>query len=832
MAQNEKIVPRPIAEEMKTAYIDYSMSVIVSRALPDVRDGLKPVHRRVLYGMLDLGLASNRPYKKCARIVGEVLGKYHPHGDTAVYDTLVRMAQPWSLRAPLVDGQGNFGSQGGDRPAAMRYTEARMRPVAEQMLADLDKNTVDFEPNFDDSLTEPSVLPAAIPNLLVNGASGIAVGMATNMAPHNLTEVVAAINAYIDNNDISIPELMKFLPAPDFPTGGIIYGTQGARDAFETGKGKVTIRAVAHIESIKNRERIIISEVPYQVNIDALVDKIAYLMNEKKVEGIAAIRDESDRDGTRVVVDVKRDAVPKVVLNNLYKHTQLQVNFNVNNVALVKGRPQLLNLKQLIRHYVDHRHEVVTRRTQYELEQAEHRAHILEGLIKALDNLDAVIKLIRASKTPDEAKAGLMGDFELSEIQAKAILEMRLQRLTNLEVTKIRNEYQELLKRIEELKGILADVTKRMGIISDELAEVARKYGDDRRSQIVQSADEFRIEDMIANEDVVITISHAGYIKRTPLKGYRRQNRGGTGAKGASTREEDFLEHLFIASTHNYMLFFTEQGQCYWSKVFELPEGTRSTKGRAIQNLIQIAPNDNVLTFINVENLTDDAFLESHYVLMVTRQGTVKKTPLSDYSRPRANGIIAIKINEGDRLLSANLVTDDSEIILGTRYGNAIRFKATDIRAMGRNSAGVRGVKLAGKDDEVIGSVVVNRQNAEILTISENGYGKKTPVIDYRLQTRGGKGIKTINITPKTGDLVGIVEVNENEDLMILTTKGLAIRMAVAPIPTTGRATQGVRLIRLKGEDQIASVIKLAEAGPEDDETDAEVGEFGEEIPE
>ena len=816
MAQNEKILERGIEEEMRTAYIDYSMSVIVSRALPDVRDGLKPVHRRVLFGMSELGLTSNRPYKKSARIVGEVLGKYHPHGDSAVYETMVRMAQDWSMRYPLVDGQGNFGSMDGDNPAAMRYTEARLQNIAEFMLQDIDKNTVDFAPNFDDSLKEPTVLPARIPNLLVNGADGIAVGMATKMAPHNLNECVAGIKAYIDDREISIDDLMQHIKAPDFPTGGIIYGYAGVREAMRTGKGKITLRARAHIETVKNKERIVVSELPYQVNKADLVEKIAMLANDKKIEGIAAIRDESDRDGLRVVVDLKRDAVGKVVLNNLYKHTAMQKNFNVNNVALVKGRPQQLNIRQMIRHYVDHRHEVVIRRTQYDLEQAEHRAHILEGLIIALDNLDAVIKLIRQSKTPDVAKQGLISQFELTEIQAKAILDMRLQRLTNLETTKIRSEYQELLRKIEDYKDILAREERRMQIIKDELDEMVKKFGDERRTEIVHSADEFRIEDMIANEDVVITISHAGYIKRTPLKGYRRQKRGGIGARSAATREEDFLSEIFIASTHNYMLFFTEKGMVYWLKVFEIPEGTRSTKGRAIQNLIQIERDDKILAFMNVPNLEDEDFLQNNYVLMGTVNGTVKKTSLEAYSRPRANGIIAINISEEDRLLTARLCTDESEVLMATRYGSAIRFKADEIRSMGRNSMGVRGIKLKAQDDEVIGMVVVNRPNADLLTLSEKGFGKKSNLQEYRLQKRGGVGVKTISITPKTGHLIGIVEVNEGEDLMILTKTGNAIRMSADSIPTIGRATQGVRLIRLREDDQIASVIKMAESKEEE----------------
>jgi DNA gyrase subunit A len=809
---NEKITLRGIEDEMRTAYIDYSMSVIVARALPDVRDGLKPVHRRVLFGMSELGLASNRPYKKSARIVGEVLGKYHPHGDTAVYDTMVRMAQEWSLRYPLVDGQGNFGSIDGDNPAAMRYTEARMRALAEEMLADLEKNTVEFTNNFDDSLKEPSVLPAKLPNLLLNGASGIAVGMATNMAPHNLKEVAAGIIAYIDNRDITITELMQHIKAPDFPTGGIIYGYQGVRDAFETGRGRVVLRALAHIETQKSgRERIIVSEVPYMVNKANLHEKMAQLVNEKKLEGIAEIRDESDRDGIRLVIEVKRDAVPKVVLNNLYKHTAMQTSFSVNNVALVKGRPEMLNLKDMIVHFVDHRHEVVIRRTEFDLEQALQRAHILEGLIIAQDNIDEVIKIIRGSSNQDVAREGLMARFGLSEIQAKAIVDMRLGRLTSLEVAKLRNEYEELMKRIEWLRAVLANESMRMDIIKDELREMSAKYGDERRTQIVHSAEDFSVEDMIAAEDVVITVSHQGYIKRTPLKGYRRQNRGGVGSKGAGTKEEDFVEHLFIASTHNYLLFFTEKGKCYWLKAYEIPEGGRATKGRAIQNLIQIERDDKIMAFINVQNLNDPAFLSSNSILMVTAQGTVKRTLMEAYSRPRANGIIAININEGDRLINAALLDDSCEVVIATKYGAAIRFPANTVRDMGRNASGVRGVRLQGADDAVVGMVVVKQTNTQLLVLSANGFGKRSSLEDYRITNRGGKGVKTISITPKTGSLIGIAEVNDTNDLMIITTEGIAIRMPVESIRQAGRATQGVRLIRLREGDAIAAMAKLAE---------------------
>ncbi|MFN7708042.1 MAG: DNA gyrase subunit A [Sphingobacteriia bacterium] len=809
---NERITIRGIEEEMRAAYIDYSMSVIVSRALPDVRDGLKPVHRRVLYGMSELGLASNRPYKKSARIVGEVLGKYHPHGDTAVYDTMVRMAQEWSLRYPLVDGQGNFGSIDGDNPAAMRYTEARLQAIAEEMLADIDKNTVDFAPNFDDSLKEPTVMPSKIPNLLLNGASGIAVGMATNMAPHNLREVVAGIVAYIDNRDITVSELMAHIKAPDFPTGGIIYGYSGVRDAFETGRGRVVMRALAHIETLKNgRERIIVSELPYQVNKANLHEKIAMLMAEKKIEGIAEVRDESDRDGMRLVIEIKRDAIPKVVLNNLYKQTALQTSFSVNNVALVKGRPRILNLKDMIHYYVEHRHEVVVRRTEYDLEQARQRAHILEGLIIALDNLDAVIKLIRSSANADVAREGLMKNFELSEIQAKAILDMRLQRLTSLEIAKVKNEYEELMKKIDWLQQVLAKEELRMNIIKDELNEIATKYGDKRRTQIVHNAEEFSIEDMIANEDVVITISHQGYIKRTPLKGYRRQNRGGVGSKGSGTKEEDFVEHLYIASTHNYLLFFTEKGKCYWIKVYEIPEGSRSSKGRAIQNLIQIERDDKVLAYLNVQDLNNQEFLQNNSIIMVTAQGTVKKTLMEAYSRPRSNGIIAININEGDRLLTAQLLDNNSEVVLATRMGYAIRFPADLVRDMGRNAAGVRGVRLQGPKDEVVGMVVVRNPQTQLLVLSENGFGKRSQLEDYRITNRGGKGVKTMNITDKTGALIGIAEVNDTDDLMIITVAGIAIRMPVESIRQAGRATQGVRLIRLRDADSIAAMTKLAE---------------------
>lgn len=818
----EKIVLKGIEEEMKTAYIDYSMSVIVSRALPDVRDGLKPVHRRVLFGMSELGMVHNRPYKKSARIVGEVLGKYHPHGDIAVYDTMVRMAQEWSLRYPLVDGQGNFGSIDGDSPAAMRYTEARMRKIAEEMLADIDKNTVNFQPNFDDSLEEPTVMPAKIPHLLMNGASGIAVGMATNMAPHNLREIVEGIIAYIDNRDITIAELMQFIKAPDFPTGGIIYGFEGVRDAFMTGRGKVIMRGLANIETYKNgKTRIIISEIPYQLNKASLVTKIAELMHDKKLEGISEVRDESDREGMRIVVEIKRDGDATVVLNQLYKLTPLQSTFGVNNVALVKGRPMILNLKDMIFHYVEHRHEVVVRRTQYDLDKALERAHILEGLIIALDHLDAVIALIRAASTPEVARNGLMSNFGLTEIQARAILDMRLQRLTGLEIDKIRLEYEEIQKKIAYYRSILESEELRMNIIKDELREVSKEYGDERRTQVVMSAEEFRVEDMIADEDVVITITHQGYIKRTPVNQYRRQGRGGVGAKGTSTKEDDFVEHLFIASTHNYLLFFTEKGQCYWLKVFELPEGAKNTKGRNIKNLIQISTDDKIKAFINVSNLSDAEYTGSHSVLMVTRLGTVKKTSLAAYSKPRQTGIIAINIDEGDELIDAQLTDGTSEVVLATNGGMAIRFNESKVRDMGRTATGVRGITLDEEEkDFVIGMVVVKQtdMSAQLLVVSEKGFGKRSSISEYRITNRGGKGVKTMNISPKTGKMIAIKQVVDTDDLMIITRdNNNLIRMSVGSIRETGRATQGVILIRLREDDMIAAVTKLAE---KDDDTE------------
>ena len=812
MAENERIIPINIEEEMKSAYIDYSMSVIVSRALPDVRDGFKPVHRRVLYGMLDLGVTSGKPFKKSARIVGEVLGKYHPHGDSSVYDTMVRMAQEWSLRYPMVDGQGNFGSVDGDSPAAMRYTEARLQKIADEMLADINKNTVDFQFNFDDSLQEPTVLPAKVPNLLINGTSGIAVGMATNMAPHNLREVIDGVVAYIDNKDITIDELMKFVKAPDFPTGGIIYGYDGVKEGYESGRGRIIMRAKAEIETVGNdRERIIVTEIPYQVNKANMIERTAELVNEKKIEGISDIRDESDREGMRIVYEIKRDANAGVVLNNLFKYTALQTSFSFNNIALVKGRPMLLSLKELIQHFVEHRHEVVVRRTKYELDEAEKRAHILEGLLIALDHLDEVINLIRSSKTPEEAKDGLMEKFGLSEIQAKAILEMRLRVLTGLERDKIKAEFDELMKLIAFLKNILDDEGVRMQIIKDELAEMRDKYGDERRTEIVYAGGTFRMEDMIENEEVVITVSHAGYIKRTALSEYRVQGRGGKGSMGSNSRDEDFIEHLFIASTHNYILFFTEQGRCHWLKVYEIPEGTRTSKGRAIQNLINISKEDKVKAFINVDNLTDEEYLANNYIIMCTKNGTIKKTLLDAYSNPRVTGINAITINEGDQLLEVLLTNGQAEIVMALKSGRAIRFNESTVRPMGRTAAGVRGITLGGSTDEVIGMIGINDPATTVLVVSEKGYGKRSDIDDYRVTNRGGKGVKTINITDKTGNLIGIKAVNETDQLMIINKSGLTIRMEVVDLRIMGRATQGVRLIKLNEDDEIASLAKIAE---------------------
>jgi DNA gyrase subunit A len=808
--EGERIVRVNIENQMKAAYIDYSMSVIVARALPDVRDGMKPVHRRVLFGMYELGVFSNRPYKKSARIVGEVLGKFHPHGDSSVYDTMVRMAQDWSLRYPLVDGQGNFGSIDGDSPAAMRYTEARLSKIAEEMLTDLDKDTVDHQLNFDDTIYEPTVLPALVPNLLVNGASGIAVGMATNMAPHNLSEIVDGIIAYIDNNDISISELMNYIKAPDFPTGGIIYGYEGVKNAFETGRGRIVIRGKVSVEETRSgRERIIVTELPYQVNKADMIKKTADLVNEKKLDGIADINDESDRNGMRIVYDLKKDAMADIVINKLYKMTALQSSFSVNNIALVNGKPEALNLKGLIQHYVNHRHDVVIRRTRYNLREAEKKAHILEGLIIALDHIDEVIALIRGSKTPDEARTGLMERFKLTEIQAKAILDMRLQKLTGLEREKLKTDYEELMKRIAELKNILADVNLRMEIIKEELLRIKEKYGDERRSEIVYTAEDIRMEDVIPDEPVVITISHLGYIKRTPLSEYRVQARGGRGSRGSTTREEDFLEHLFVATNHNYMLFFTEKGKVYWLRVFEIPEGSKTSKGRAIQNVIQLSPDDSVKAYINVKNLKDEAYINNNFIILATKRGTIKKTSLEAYSRPRANGINAITIHEGDELLAARLTNGHSEVLLALKSGRAIRFKESTVRAMGRTAAGVSGIRLASENDEVVGMICVEDDSYDILVVSEKGYGKRSKLDDYRVTNRGGKGVKTINITEKTGQLISIKNVKDNDDLMIINKSGIAIRIPVSSLRVMGRATQGVRLINLKDGDEIAAVAKV-----------------------
>jgi DNA gyrase subunit A len=789
--------------------------------LPDVRDGLKPVHRRVLYGMMDLGLASNRPYKKSARIVGEVLGKYHPHGDSSVYDTMVRMAQDWSLRYPMVDGQGNFGSIDGDPPAAMRYTEARMRKIAEEMMADIDKNTVDFRPNFDESLEEPTVLPARIPNLLVNGASGIAVGMATNMAPHNLSEVIDGIVAYIDNREITIPELMQFVKGPDFPTGGVIYGVEGVKDAFETGRGRVMMRGKAEFEtSSTGKESIIVTEVPYQVTPSQIIIKTVDLINEKVIDGISAVRDESGRQGMRIVFDLKRDAMPNVVLNQLYKFTPLQSSFSVNNIALVNGKPEMLNLKDMIRHYVSHRHEIVQRRTQYLLDEARKRIHILEGLLIAIDNLDAVIALIRGSRTPDEARDGLISNFKLSEIQAKAILDMRLQRLTGLERDKIRDEYNAVMKEIQYLESVLADEGLRMQIIKDELTEVREKYGDVRKTRIEFNADEINIEDLIPNEEVVVTISHRGYIKRTQLSEYKEQNRGGRGLRGVAHREEDFVEHLFVASTHDYLLLFTELGRCFWLKVYEIPEGAKATKGRPIQNLINIPNDDKIKAYLNVHDLKNEETLNSHSIIMVTKKGTVKKTLLEAYSRPRSNGINAITVREGDELVQACITDGNSEVLIAKRSGKAIRFPENKVRPMGRTAAGVRGVTLESDKDEVIGMVCVNPNNKEttILVVSEKGYGKRTDLEDYRITGRGGKGVKTISVTDKTGDLVGMLTVTDADGLMIINKSGMTIRMAVDKLRVMGRATQGVKLINIKGNDEIAGISVVPREDDEEEE--------------
>ncbi|MFC4818213.1 DNA gyrase subunit A [Flavobacterium sp. GCM10023249] len=828
MSEGEKLIPINIEDEMKSAYIDYSMSVIVSRALPDVRDGLKPVHRRVLFGMHELGVYSNRAHKKSARIVGEVLGKYHPHGDSSVYDAMVRMAQDWSLRYLMVDGQGNFGSIDGDSPAAMRYTEARMKKFSEEMLADIEKETVDFQLNFDDTLEEPKVMPTKVPNLLVNGASGIAVGMATNMAPHNLTEVVDGTLAYIDNNDIEIDELITHIKAPDFPTGGVIYGMDGVREAFKTGRGRVVIRAKVGFEEVDGREAIIVNEIPYQVNKAEMIKKTADLVNDKKIEGISTIRDESDRNGMRIVYILKRDAVPNVVLNTLYKYTQLQSSFSVNNIALVKGRPQMLNLKDLIHHFVEHRHEVVTRRAQFDLRKAEERAHILEGLIIASDNIDEVIALIRASKDGDEARAKLIERFNLSEIQARAIVEMRLRQLTGLEQDKLRAEYDEIMKTINYLKELLASKEMRMQVIKDELNEIKDKYGDERRSTIEYSGGDVSIEDLIADEQVVITISHAGYIKRTSLSEYKTQNRGGVGQKSAGTRDADFLEHMYVATNHQYMLFFTQKGKCFWMRVYEIPEGSKTAKGRAIQNLINIEQDDKVKAFICTQDLKDQEYINNHYVIMVTKEGQVKKTSLEQYSRPRTNGVAAITIKEGDELLEAKLTTGESQVLVAVKSGKLVRFEEGKTRPMGRTASGVRGITLADEKDEVIGMVSVDTKDVnetQLLVVTENGYGKRTKLVDedgedvYRITNRGGKGVKTLNITEKTGALISINNVTDEDDLMIINKSGLTIRMKVSDLRVMGRATQGVRLINIKGKDSIAAVCKVMRE-EESDESD------------
>jgi DNA gyrase subunit A len=809
MSTGEKLIPINIEDEMKTAYIDYSMSVIVSRALPDVRDGLKPVHRRVLYGMYDLGITSKSAHKKSARIVGEVLGKYHPHGDTSVYDAMVRMAQEWSLRYLLVDGQGNFGSVDGDSPAAMRYTEARMRKISEEIMADIEKETVDFQLNFDDTLYEPKVMPTKVPTLLINGATGIAVGMATNMPPHNLTEVINGTLAYLENNDIEIDELMHHIKAPDFPTGGIIYGYEGVREAFKTGRGRIVMRAKVGFEEVDGRESIIVTEIPYQVNKADMIKRTADLVNEKKIEGISNIRDESDRNGMRIVYILKRDATPNVVLNTLYKYTQLQSSFSVNNIALVKGRPQMLNLKDLIHYFVEHRHDVVVRRTQFDLRKAEERAHILEGLIIASDNIDEVIALIRSSKNTDEAKEKLIERFKLSDIQARAIVEMRLRQLTGLEQDKLRAEYEELMKLIDHLKALLADVNLRTALIKEELEDMRDKYGDARRSQIEYSGGDVSIEDLIADENVVITISHAGYIKRTNLNEYKTQNRGGVGQKSAGTRDADFLEHMYVATNHQYMMFFTQKGKCYWMRVYEIPEGSKTAKGRALQNLINIESDDKVKAFICTQDLKDKDYTNSHNLIMVTKKGMVKKTSLDKYSKPRINGVAAITIKEDDELLAAELTDGNSQIILAVKSGKLVRFEESKTRPMGRTASGVRGIRLKDESDEVIGMVSVNDMNSEILVVAENGYGKRSSLDEYRITNRGGKGVKTLNITEKTGQLISINSVTDADDLMIINKSGLTIRMAVEDLRVMGRATQGVKLINLKGKDSIAAVTKV-----------------------
>ena len=830
MIDGEKLIPINIEDEMKSAYIDYSMSVIVSRALPDVRDGLKPVHRRVLYGMHELGIRSNTAYKKSARIVGEVLGKYHPHGDSSVYDTMVRMAQTWSLRYLLVDGQGNFGSIDGDSPAAMRYTEARMRKMSEDLLADIEKETVDLQLNFDDTLSEPTVLPTRVPNLLINGASGIAVGMATNMPPHNLTEVVDGTIQYIDNNEITIDELIQTIKAPDFPTGGTIYGYEGVKEAFLTGRGRIVMRANANIELVRDKECIVVTEIPYQVNKAEMIRKTAELVNDKKIEGISNIRDESDRNGMRIVYVLKRDAIPNIVLNKLYKFTSLQSSFSVNNIALVDGRPQLLNLKQLIHFFVEHRHDVVVRRTKYELRKAEERAHVLEGLIIASDNIDEVIAIIRASVNPEEAKNNLITTFKLSEIQAKAIVDMRLRQLTGLEQDKLRSEFNELVKTIADLKDILNKKDRRMAIIKEELTEIREKYGDDRRSKIEYAGGNFSVEDMIPDEKVVITISHLGYIKRTPLSDYKIQNRGGVGQKASTTRDEDFLEHLFVGTNHQYMLFFTQKGKCFWMRVYEIPEGSRISKGRAIQNLVNIEQDDRVKAFICTQDLKDEDYINNHFVIMATKKGQVKKTSLEKYSRPRANGINAITIRDDDELLEAKLTNGNSQILLGVKSGKAIRFEESKTRPMGRGASGVRGITLANHDDEVVGMVSVNDMDTNVLVVSENGFGKRSDLEDYRMTNRGGKGVKTISITEKTGTLVTLKNVNDEDDLMIINKSGIAIRMAVSDLRVMGRATQGVKLINLKEGDAIAAVAKVMKDDDDDLEDISDINVEGDTI--
>lgn len=815
-----RIIQVNIEDQMKTAYIDYSMSVIVSRALPDVRDGLKPVHRRVLYGMYDLGINSGKPYKKSARIVGEVLGKYHPHGDSSVYDAMVRMAQDWSLRYPLIDGQGNFGSIDGDSPAAMRYTEARLQKLAEELLEDLEKDTVNFQLNFDDSLQEPSVLPSKLPNLLLNGSSGIAVGMATNMPPHNLREVVDGIIAYIDNNEIGIDDLMKYVKAPDFPTGGVIYGYDGVKDAYHTGRGRIVMRGVAEVTNENDKTQIIIKSIPYQVNKSEMIKKIADLINEKKIEGITDLRDESDRNGMRIAIDLRRDAVPNVVLNQLYQHSALQSSFNVNNIALVKGRPKMLNLKDLVQLFVEHRHEVVTRRTQWELKEAEKRAHILEGLLIALDNIDEVISIIRSSKTVDEARQRLMGRFELSEIQAGAIVDMRLRTLTGLERDKLKAEYDDLMKKIDWLKQVLADINLRMQIIKDELLEMKEKYGDEPKTDIIYQGKNFRIEDTIANDEMAITVSHKGYIKRTPLSEYRVQNRGGRGFKASDVRDEDFLEHLYIASNHDYILFFTEKGKVFWLRVFEIPEGSKSSKGRPIQNLIAIESDDKIKAIINTQDLSNQEYIDNNFIILCTENGIIKKTSLEAYSRPRQNGINAITIREGDILLQARLTNGENEVVIALQSGRAIRFNEKTVRPMGRNASGVKAISMNAEKDKVVGMVCISDLSEQILVVSEKGYGKRSDINDYRITNRGGKGVKTMNITDKTGLLVAILNVTDQNDLMIINKSGIAIRMGVENLRVMGRATQGVRLINLTKDDEIASVAKIVKS--EDEDTDAE----------